>query len=575
MPMPRPGIPVMAASSTSRSGFGALRTLARRPFASLPSRIITLVFSAALVTSAAVTWTATSATEHFLRRQISQRFPAALERVSERVQLWYEQRERDLDTFARSETVVGSLEPAARARGEARRYLVYVREGFPQYRALFVLDAAGEPQVWVGKPATLPPTLRASLSRMDATHTGGVHKVDGELVQFVSTPLTGPGGRKGSLHAMVGVDALGHLLAGDEIPRGGRILAVTSEGQVVAQATGEQTAAASAPPRLQAREREVQEYADAAGMRWVGSVLRFERFDWSFVVEEPYELAFAPVVAVIRNTLAINFAIVLVFGGIALMIARSIVEPIRALSDRARRIAQGETEVELPATAGQDELAVLSRALREMVGRLQRNQLELEKQKSEIGRTNSELLDKNEELRRGNELLEQLSFTDGLTRLHNHRYFQDRLRVEVRRADRTGEQLALLLVDIDDFKALNDRHGHAVGDNVLRQVGGVLNESVRDADLPARYGGEEFVVLAPHTGRVGALALAEKLRASISRTRFGGEGLAPDASLQVTVSVGVSVYGGDARRLFNDADRALYQAKATGKDCVVFAGDVD
>ena len=218
---------------------------------------------------------------------------------------------------------------------------------------------------------------------------------------------------------------------------------------------------------------------------------------------------------------------------------------------------------------------MLSRALREMVARLQRNQLELERQKSEIGRTNAELLDKNEELRRGNELLEQLSFTDGLTRLHNHRYFQDRLRVEVRRADRTGEQLALLLVDIDDFKALNDRHGHAVGDNVLRQVGSVLNESVREADLPARYGGEEFVVLAPHTGKVGALALAEKLRASISRARFEGEGTSPAASLQVTVSIGVSVYGGDARRLFNDADRALYQAKATGKDCVVFVGDVD
>ena len=574
VPMPPPGIPAMAASSTSRRGIGLLRTLARRPFASLPSRIITLVFSAALVTSAAVTWTATSATEHFLRRQISQRFPAALERVSERVQLWYEQRERDLDTFSRSETIVGSLDPAERARGEARRYLVYVREGFPQYRALFVLDAKGEPLVWVGATPTIPSTMRATLSRIELTQTGGVHKVDGEQVQFVSTPLAGPGGRQGSLHAMVGVDALSRLLAGDEIPRGGRILVVTADGQVVAQAGGEQPQAASVP-QLQVRAPGVQEYADAMGTRWVGSVRRFDRFDWSLVVEEPYELAFAPVVAVIRNTLAINFAIVLVFGGIALMITRSIVEPIRALSDRARRIAQGETEVEIPGTDGQDEMAVLSRALQEMVARLQRNQLELERQKSEIGRANAELLDKNEELRRGNELLEQLSFTDGLTRLHNHRFFQDRLRVEVRRADRTGEQLALLLVDIDDFKALNDRHGHAVGDNVLRQVGGVLNESVREADLPARYGGEEFVVLAPHTGKVGALALAEKLRAAISRTRFGGEGSGAEATLQVSVSVGVSVYGGDARRLFNDADRALYQAKATGKDCVVFAGDVD
>ncbi|HVN37659.1 MAG TPA: diguanylate cyclase [Myxococcota bacterium] len=566
----------MARFEALGSGFGLrLRGLVRRPFASLPSRIITLVFSAALVTSAAVTWTATSATELFLRRQIGQRFPAALERVAERIDLWYGQREHDLDTFSHSETIVGSLDSSERGRAEARRYLAYVQEGFPQYRALFMLDESGNPVVWVGKKLEIPASLRASLSRVDGTHTGSVHRIDGDMVQFVSTPLIGPAGRKGSLHAMLAVDSLDRLIAGDEVPRSGRVLVVGEDGQQVVAQVGEEPTQTAAVPHLAAGTAGVLEYADARGERWVGSVHHLDRFDWNLVVEEPYEQAFAPVVAVIRNTLAINFAIVLVFGGIALLIARSIVRPIRALSDRARLIAQGETQVELPVASGQDELAVLSRALREMVARLQRNQLELEREKTEKDRANDELRNKNEELRRGNELLEQLSFTDGLTRLHNHRYFQDRLRVEVRRSDRTGEQLALLLVDIDDFKALNDRHGHAVGDQVLRQVGSVLNESVREADLPARYGGEEFVVLAPHTGKVGALALAEKLRGAISRSRFDCEGTSGASALQVTVSIGVSVYGGDARRLFNDADRALYQAKATGKDCVVFVGDVD
>jgi diguanylate cyclase (GGDEF)-like protein len=383
-----------------------------------------------------------------------------------------------------------------------------------------------------------------------------MHRVGGERVQFISAPLGAPDGSRGSLHAMIGIEAVEKLVAGGDDSRPGRIAAITEAGEVVAQ-TGGEPREGVAPA---AHSGAVQEYVDPKGQHWVGSARRFGRFDWMLVVEEPYEIAFAPVVSVIRNTLAINFAIVLVFGGVALLIARSIVRPIRALSDGARRIAKGETDVEIPAIPGQDEIGVLSGALREMVTRMQRNQLELE--------------GKNEELRRGNELLEQLSFTDGLTRLHNHRYFQDRLRVEVRRADRTGEQLALLLVDIDDFKALNDRHGHAVGDQVLRQVGGVLNEVVRDSDLPARYGGEEFVVLAPHTGKVGALSLAEKLRATVSRSRFDVESEGA-SGLLVTVSVGVAVYGGDARRLFNDADRALYQAKATGKDCVVFAGDVD
>jgi diguanylate cyclase (GGDEF)-like protein len=355
---------------------------------------------------------------------------------------------------------------------------------------------------------------------------------------------------------MIGIDAAQSMIASDD-SRAGRIAVLTDGGDVVGQSGGDPRIG-PAPAVLSGVD--VQEYLDGKGAHWVGSARRFQRFDWILVVEEPYEVAFAPVVSVIRNTLAINVLIVLLFGGVALLIARSIVRPIRALSDVARRMAKGETKVEIPAIPGQDEIGVLSTALREMVTRMQRNQLELE--------------GKNEELRRGNELLEQLSFTDGLTRLHNHRYFQDRLRVEVRRADRTGEQLALLLVDIDDFKALNDRHGHAVGDQVLRQVGGVLNEVVRDSDLPARYGGEEFVVLAPHTGKVGGLSLAEKLRAAIARASFDVESEGA-TGVVVTVSVGVSVYGGDARRLFNDADRALYQAKATGKDCVVFAGDVD
>lgn len=563
----------MLARRASRSGFGALRALARRPFASLPSRIITLVFSAALVTSLVVTWIATSATETFLRRQIAQRFPAALERASQNLEDWYAQRERDLDTFSRSDTVRGSLGDSERALLEARRYLAYVQEGFPHYRALFVLDAAGAPRVWVGAEPALPETLLSSLARVDHTQIGGVHRVDGERVQFVSAPLAGPRGEQGSLHAIVGLDVVGRIIGDDEGPPNGRIVVLSESGELLAQ-TGDASEAARAPG-MRPGKQAVQQYLDAEGARWVGILRSFGRFDWNLVVEQPYDSAFAPVVSVIRNTLAINVLIVLGFGGIALWIAGGVVRPIRTLSAAARRIADGQTRVEIPLISGQDEIGVLSHALAEMVTRLQRQQLEVEREKAEKERVNAELLNMNEELRRDKEELAQLSITDGLTRLNNHRYFQERLRVEVRRADRTGEQLALLLVDIDDFKALNDRHGHATGDQVLRQVGAVLHEAVREADLPARYGGEEFVVLAPHTGRIGALALGEKLRGAISGTRFDAEGLDAPEGLRVTVSVGVAIYAGDARRLFNDADRAMYQAKATGKDCVIFAGDLD
>jgi len=104
---------------------------------------------------------------------------------------------------------------------------------------------------------------------------------------------------------------------------------------------------------------------------------------------------------------------------------------------------------------------------------------------------------------------------------------------------------------------------------VLRRVAHVINNTVRGIDLPARYGGEEFAVLAPATPRLGALALAEKLRTAVRSSRFRGEGIDAEQALSVTVSIGVAVYAGDPKRFFNDADRALYRAKAAGKDCVI------
>jgi two-component system cell cycle response regulator len=186
-----------------------------------------------------------------------------------------------------------------------------------------------------------------------------------------------------------------------------------------------------------------------------------------------------------------------------------------------------------------DEVGVLARSFAEMVG----------------------------SLKRAREVLEQLAITDGLTKIHNHRFFQDQLAREIKRSERTGEPLSLVLVDIDDFKALNDRYGHAVGDAVLEALAGLLVEQTRDQDLVARYGGEEFAILAPATDHGGALALAEKVHVAVGAANF----LASSQALTITVSAGVAVYHGDRERFFHEADRALYAAKGAGKDCVVAA----
>jgi diguanylate cyclase (GGDEF)-like protein len=182
---------------------------------------------------------------------------------------------------------------------------------------------------------------------------------------------------------------------------------------------------------------------------------------------------------------------------------------------------------------------------------------------------NQRLREQNEELHRANERLEHLSITDGLTGVYNHRYFQEQLTREIQRTDRSQDSLALILVDIDDFKALNDEFGHSIGDRTLRGVADALGDCVRATDVLARYGGEEFVVLAPRTDLDGAVSLAEKARIAVSACSVPVEESDPPRAVGVSVSLGVATYRGDRERFFEEADRALYRAKESGKDCVV------
>lgn len=161
--------------------------------------------------------------------------------------------------------------------------------------------------------------------------------------------------------------------------------------------------------------------------------------------------------------------------------------------------------------------------------------------------------------------LQRLSSTDGLTGVHNHRHFQERLREEFRRAQRYDDPLALILLDLDHFKQVNDKHGHTTGDGVLREVAATLQASVRETDLVARYGGEEFAVLLPRTHLTGALSVAERVRRDLATLRVG-----PDGALQVTASLGVSSFPHrtvlSPEQLLLTADEALYRAKDEGRD---------
>jgi diguanylate cyclase (GGDEF)-like protein len=166
---------------------------------------------------------------------------------------------------------------------------------------------------------------------------------------------------------------------------------------------------------------------------------------------------------------------------------------------------------------------------------------------------------------------ERLSQTDDLTKLHNARYLRQFLLNEIRRARRYGSSVAALFLDLDNFKRVNDAHGHLAGSHVLMEMAAVILSSIRDTDAVARYGGDEFVIVLPDTGIELAGTVAERIREKIGGHHFtGGRNL----KLSLTASFGVAVFPEHAsspQQLIARADTAMYEAKAANKNCVRFS----
>jgi len=163
------------------------------------------------------------------------------------------------------------------------------------------------------------------------------------------------------------------------------------------------------------------------------------------------------------------------------------------------------------------------------------------------------------------ERVRQLAYIDGLTGIFNRRYFEMRIAEEMERARRYSTSLAVIMLDIDHFKRLNDEFGHLLGDEVLRQVSSVLSQQLRKIDVVCRYGGEEFAVLLPQTTAEQAFSVAEKLRREVAGYRF------PGVPRAVTISAGAAahpLHGATRDEVVKAADAALYSAKQAGRNCV-------
>jgi diguanylate cyclase (GGDEF)-like protein len=191
-------------------------------------------------------------------------------------------------------------------------------------------------------------------------------------------------------------------------------------------------------------------------------------------------------------------------------------------------------------------------------------------------RVEIELVRHSDELTRLNGILKERSIRDGLTGLYNHRYFYQMLRRDFLLARRHQTDLACLLLDIDNFKSVNDLYGHPFGDIVLKGTAALLQEGIRGTDMVSRYGGEEFAVLLPGTNCEGAWQVAEQIRSKIEAQLFR----LGSRTVRITVSIGVASLMKNHPQLPQEliafADKALYQAKTEGRNRILeYADEMD
>lgn len=254
---------------------------------------------------------------------------------------------------------------------------------------------------------------------------------------------------------------------------------------------------------------------------------------------------------------------VALFGILSVMLYlgldRLVVKPVRALQQAVRRMGEGHLGTRAP-PLGSSELGELSDTMNNMAAALQHERENLEHIVAERTRELSEL----------NARLERLAVTDGLTGVYNHRRFQEAINAELLRSERHKRPLAVLMIDVDFFKKVNDAMGHPAGDELLRRLAEVLSRDLRQTDLIARYGGEEFAVILPETTKSEALQVGERMRAAVEE-RINHDTPWPT---KVTVSIGVATYPEDGKsteQIIHAADQSMYVAKRQGRNRVVGA----
>ncbi|QHD07442.1 sensor domain-containing diguanylate cyclase [Pseudomonas sp. R76] len=283
---------------------------------------------------------------------------------------------------------------------------------------------------------------------------------------------------------------------------------------------------------------------------------------WYIVVRQPLDIALQPARVLLYKLLMLGVLAAIVFGLVAYYLASSLSRPIERLARSAKQVQDQKPGAVFPQEHSVLEIAQLGQSISSMTQSLLSKERELQDANASLEAT---VAQRTADLTQANADLLKLATHDALTGVFNRRRFDEKLAENSLLFQRTGRAFALLLIDADYFKRVNDTYGHAVGDDVLCQLAALIESTTRATDFVARYGGEEFAVLLPEVEEPDSPdVVAEKIRAAVAAAQFPTVG-------QVTVSIGVSIAqpaDRDSLALLKRADMQLYEAKGAGRNRV-------
>lgn len=440
-----------------------------------------------------------------------------------------------------------------KAAKEIENYLKLVRGRFGYYERLLVYDLKGNiiaqsPQM--EHSHELPENWQEQLqAKKTIIGNGQLNEDSGIPTAMIAIPVVSADGKNIGLFAADLVlsslkTVMQSLLPAEAsennstklmlLKKNGTVL-VSTDQSVAARQTRTQAATLFSEPLKH------KEYVNTEGDRVIGILTLLDHVNYAIVLERNYDDLFAELLELRDLALKLVLLLLAIMGFVAWLITRGILRPLDALKKSAEDVAAGNMDIKLPVTS-HDELGIATMAFNQMV----------------------------EQLRLNREELEQLTVTDSLTGLTNRIKIIDTIEHHIERYHRFGLPFSLLMIDVDFFKKINDKHGHLAGDAALTRLGKLFTELIRSIDMAARYGGEEFLILLEGTESNDAVTTAERIRSVIenSETDYNGK------KIKFTISIGVAQISSpeqDVDDLVQLADEAMYKAKESGRNRTVAA----